>query len=232
MSGRVTGQPPPRPTPPARAASAPGRGDAAGRSPERERRAAPAGEGSAPFGTHRQLGRRGGVARDRQEWGGETQYGRAPQLLPAASSSRLREDAATSRQRQLRWRPRQHHIPLPLASSTPSPSPLPWQRGAKEIGPAPPCRPRLPRPLRQGLGPPLPAPGPLLPEGRLGPRGRAGGVRGVKGGVRKGGAGAQGRAEARGRGRPDWGRGRRENGKASPVPGRTYRSAAEARRGR
>lgn len=119
MSGSVTGHPPPRSTPAARAASAPG-SDAAGRSPERERRAAPAREGAAPPGTHRQLGRRGVEVRDGQR---ETQYGRAPQLLPAASSSRLREDAATSRQRQLRWRPRQHHIPLPLASSTPSPFP-------------------------------------------------------------------------------------------------------------
>ncbi|XP_069925620.1 uncharacterized protein [Oryctolagus cuniculus] len=58
MSGSVTGHPPPRSTPAARAASAPG-SDAAGRSPERERRAAPAREGAAPPGTHRQLGRRG-----------------------------------------------------------------------------------------------------------------------------------------------------------------------------
>lgn len=86
------------------------------------------------------------------------------QLLPAASSSRLWEEAATSRQRQLRWRPRQHHIPLLLASSLTlrPPPPLPWQRGAKEISPAPPSRPCLPRPLGRGAGPapsrPLPPP--------------------------------------------------------------------------
>ncbi|XP_036191429.1 ESX-1 secretion-associated protein EspI-like [Myotis myotis] len=98
---------------------------------ERGRRAAPDGEGAVPPGTHRQLGRRGGEARDGK---GKTQYGRAPQLLPAVSSSRLREDAATSRQQQLRCRPRQYHIP-PSRWLPPSPPALPpaamatWRQG-------------------------------------------------------------------------------------------------------
>lgn len=152
MSGRVTGQPPPRPTPGAgrtrclrarELCRGPGRG---ARTPGSAR---PGGRYSA--GTHRLLCSRSGEARNGQ---GKTQYGRAPQLLPAASSSRLREDAAKSRQRQLRWRPRQHHIPLPFASS-PSlhPPPLPWQRGAKEISPALPSGPRLSRPPPEGARP-------------------------------------------------------------------------------
>lgn len=174
--------------------------------------------------------------------GGEIQYGRAPQLLPAATSSRLREDAVTSKQRQLRWRPRQHHIsptPHPLASSPSSPAPLPWQRGA-EISPAPPSRPASRDPWRGSARPshllPKQPPARLCagcPEQRVG-NGEWGGW-GVKCGVRKGGAPTEGsRAEtpwaSAGFG-PGRGRGRRENGKASPVWKRTYRSEAEARRG-
>ncbi|XP_036080941.1 uncharacterized protein LOC118605502 [Rousettus aegyptiacus] len=116
------------------------------------------------------------------------------QLLPAASSSRLWEEAATSRQRQLRWRPRQHHIPLLLASSLTlrPPPPLPWQRGAKEISPAPPSRPCLPRPLGRGAGPAPSRPLPPPTEGPgPGPRGcpeRPVGKEGGGCGVRKGGA--------------------------------------------
>ncbi|XP_047378093.1 translation initiation factor IF-2-like [Sciurus carolinensis] len=135
----------PRPAPAARAASAP-----------RSRTARP--------GTHRQLGRRSGEARGGP---GKTQYGRAPQLLPVASSSRLREDAATSRQRQLRWRPRQHHIPLRLASSPSSPRPAAMATRRLGDWPRPLFRPRLPRPPRRGLGPPIPVPSHLLRKGRL-----------------------------------------------------------------
>lgn len=61
------------------------------------------------------------------------------------------------------------HIPRPLASSPgPRPPPLPWQRGAKEISPAPPSCPRLSRPSGGGLCPPLPGPSRLLPKGRVG----------------------------------------------------------------
>lgn len=122
------------------------------------------------------------------------------QLLPAASSSRLWEEAATSRQRQLRWRPRQHHIPLLLASSLTlrPPPPLPWQRGAKEISPAPPSRPCLPRPLGRGAGPapsrPLPPPTEGPGPGPGGCPERPVGKEGGGCGVRKGGARTEGRA--------------------------------------
>lgn len=90
------------------------------------------------------------------------------QLLPAASSSRLWEEAATSRQRQLRWRPRQHHIPLLLASSLTLRPPPRCHGNAAPRRLAPPL-PLVPasRDLSGGVpGPPLPVPFHRLPKGR------------------------------------------------------------------
>lgn len=82
--------------------------------------------------------RRGGEG---QAGPGQTQYGRAPQLLPwlpaAASGTPSREQAAAAavaaaaapHPPPARWLP-------PLL-----PAPLPWQRGAKALGPAPPSVP-------------------------------------------------------------------------------------------
>lgn len=120
---------------------------------------------------------------------------------------------------------------------SPAPSRLPWQRGAKEISPASPSSPASRDPEEGGSAdrswfPPTSyrrdGPGIRLATrhggwggGEMqGPEGR--GSHGKQGG------GAVGRCGFR----AEQGRGKRENGKASPVRGRTYRSAAAARRGR
>ncbi|XP_014647770.1 PREDICTED: translation initiation factor IF-2-like [Ceratotherium simum simum] len=129
----------------------------------------------------------------------------------------------------------EHHIPLPLASSPfPRPPPLPWQRGAKEISPAPPARPRLSRPLGRGArpAPPRPVLSPPTSYRRAGPgtpQAAQNGGWGRKGDAVFGRAGLArkaGRRRCRLAGFRLTGWGRRENGKASPVPGTTYRSAA------
>lgn len=141
MSRRVTGQPPPRPTP------------SAGRT--RCLRAARPGDSPSA-----RPPRRGGEGRAGP---GQTQYGRAPQLLPwlpaAASGTPSREQAAAAavaaaaapHPPPARWLP-------PLL-----PAPLPWQRGAKALGPAP-------------LSVPPPAAGPGLPPASYQGGGRPSGL--------------------------------------------------------
>lgn len=164
MSRRVTGQPPPRPTP-----------CAAGRTrclPPRPRRSAP--------GTHRQLQppRRGGEGRARA---GPHTIWQSTAAAPAARRSRLRDTQPRAGSGSCGGGRRSTTSPSRSPASSLLPAPLPWQRGAKALGPAPSFRPASrgsPRPpscLLAGRRPPPPG----YPEGGWGKvaSGRAGRAR-------------------------------------------------------
>lgn len=148
----------PRPAPAARAALHAG-SVAAGSDGKRRRRAAPAGEGVDLLGTHRQLGRRSREARTARGRHNMAETAAAPssfQQPPPRRSGNKQAAAAAVAAAAAPHPPPSRFLPHP------PPPPLPWQRGAKEISPAPPTRPRLPRPLGKGAGPapsrPLPPP--------------------------------------------------------------------------
>lgn len=187
----------PRPAPAARAASAP----------------APLGPGNSPSA-------QAAAKREAGVGPGQTQYGRAPQLLPrlpaAASGTPSREQAAAA---AVAAAAAPHPTPPPcfLPSSPPR-----CHGNAAPRRLAPPLLPsRLPRPAQAPLPPAswaVAAPSGLSSR-RVG-----------EGGVRKGGAGSEGRVGTLGAG-AGAGPSGREIVKPSPVPGRTYGRATEARRG-
>jgi hypothetical protein len=205
MSRRVTGQPPPRPHAQRRPHTLP------------PRRAAPRDPGDSPSLSRREPEARAGP--------GQTQYGRAPQLLPwlpAAASGTPRREQAVAAAVAAAAAP---HPPPPhpsrLLASSPPPRPAAMTTRRQGAWPRPSFRPA-------SRSPPLPRPASYQGGGRpseLSSCRRVGG-KVASGRVERARKAKRGDAEVYGAGRAG---GKMKSPRLSP--GRTYGRATEARRG-